>query len=229
MAIVYQYDTDGFFIGPCDDCGGPMPHGCDSIGPPTAMPDGSPIPDFSRFRKVGPGKFDVVEDHRGRVGHVPPGEAQAITTWGPLPEGWREGEPEPVPPTLEETRTATVAAINAAYEQAMTAIRAEEPPSALLTYSEQRTESEGWMSNTDTPTPMLDTLAGTRGLEKAELVRRVLVKASLYKPVSGLLLGQQQRLIDDVTAIMEADLPDDLKIVALEQLNINIALPGVEV
>ena len=224
--LTYTYDTDGFFMGgveiPDRPAGVGLPAFCTTTVPPA---DG---PLWHRARWTG-ATWEVVEDHRGRVGHVPPGEAQAINTWGPLPEGWREGEPEPVPPTLEETRTTTVAAINAAYEQAMTAIRAEEPPSALLTYSEQRTEAEGWMSNTDTPTPMLDTLAGTRGLEKAELVRRVLVKASLYKPVSGLLLGQQQRLIDDVTAIMEADLPDDLKIVALEQLNINIALPGVEV
>ena len=224
--LTYTYDTDGFFMGGVEIPDRPAGVGLPALCTTTVPPADGPL--WHRAQWTGH-KWEITEDHRGRVGHLPGGEAQAITTWGPLPEGWKEGEPEPEPPTLEETRTATVAAINAAYEQAMTAIRAEEPPSALLTYSEQRTEAEGWMSDSDTPTPMLDTLAGTRGIEKTELVRRVLVKSALYKPVSGLLLGQQQRLMDDVAAIIAADLPDDLKIVALEQLNINIALPGVEV
>ena len=196
MAIVYQYDTDGFFIGPCDDCGGPMPHGCDSIGPPTAMPDGSPIPDFSRFRKVGPGKFDVVEDHRGRIGHVPGGEAQAITTWGPLPEGWVEGEPEPQPPTLEQARAAKIAEINAGYDSVMGYVQSGYPDREVLSWERQASQARAYRDD-----PALDiatraafvaALAKTKGLTLEEMCSRILRNTESWEPVAAMLTGQRQ-------------------------------------
>ena len=130
------------------------------------------------------------------------------------------------PLSLAEVRADVVTAINAAFESACAALLADEPPSATATYATQQAEAEAFARNSATPTPMLDMLAAARGIDKAELVRRVLAKAELYAQASGLLLGQQQRLMDDIAAIMGTpDLSDDLKIVALEQLDIRISLP----
>ena len=142
----------------------------------------------------------------------------------------KRGYPVAVPPpspTPGEVRARMVAVVNAAFETACTALLADEPPSATATYAVQQAEAESWNRNNSEPTPMLDMLAHARGIDKGELVRRVLAKAALYAQASGLLLGQQQRLMDDITAIMATpDLSDDLKIVALEQLNIHIGLPS---
>lgn len=135
--------------------------------------------------------------------------------------------PPPPLPALAEVRADVVAAINAAFETACSALLADEPPSATATYAVQQAEAESWDRDNSAPTPMLDMLATARGIDKGELVRRVLAKAALYAQASGLLLGQQQRLMDDITAIMATpDLSDELKIVALEQLDIRIGLPA---
>ncbi len=145
------------------------------------------------------------------------------------PEEWMAAHPapEPEPPTLDEARADTVQAINGAFEAACAALLGEEPPSATATYAIQQAEAQAFTADPAAPTPMLDMLAVTRRMDKAELVRRVLVKAALYKQASGLLLGQQQALMDDVTAIMDApELSDSLKIVAMENLDISIGLPA---
>lgn len=130
------------------------------------------------------------------------------------------------PLTLAEIRAEVVAAINAAFETACAALLSDEPPSATATYAVQQAEAEAWTKDSSAATPMLDMLAAARGIEKSELVRRVLAKAEMYAQASGLLLGQQQRLMDEIAAIM-ADVrsSDDLKIVALESLEIHIGLP----
>lgn len=130
------------------------------------------------------------------------------------------------PLTLAEIRAEVVAAINAAFETACAALLSDEPPSATATYAVQQAEAEAWTKDSSAATPMLDMLAAARGIEKSELVRRVLAKAEMYAQASGLLLGQQQRLMDEIAAIM-ADVrsSDDLKIVTLESLEIHIGLP----
>lgn len=131
------------------------------------------------------------------------------------------------PPTLAEVRAEVTAAANAAFEAACVALLADEPPSATATYGVQRAEAEAYTLDSAAPTPMLDMLATARGLPKAELARRVLAKAGLYAQASGLLLGRQQRLMDDAAVIMAADIADELKIAALRELVVEIGLPGL--
>lgn len=212
MTKAYQYDASGYFAGESEDYG-LLPNNATYIAP--AKKDGC-IPRWTGK------KWEQVENHKGESGYVD-GKPFTVTEYGPYPDGWSV---DPPPPTLEETRAGTVQAVNGSFEAACAALLGDEPPSATATYSIQQAEAEAWTADPAAPTPMLDMLAATRRMNKAELVRRVLAKAALYKQASGLLLGQQQALMDDVVAIMdEPDLPDDLKIVALENLDVAIGLP----
>ena len=214
MTKCYQHDHEGYFVCETDDCGGWLPAGAVYEAPKL----------MGGFAQRWNGtKWEQVESHKGEEGYVN-GLPHTIKSHGPLPEGWSETPP---PPTLQEVHAEVAGAINAAFEAAIAPLLAGEPPSAAATYSEQRSEAEAYATDNTAPTLMLDCLAAGRRIDKEELVQRVLVKSTLYKQASGLLLGQQQALGDDVAAIMAADLPDALKIVALEQLDITIALPAL--
>ena len=114
--LTYTYDTDGFFMDgveiPDRPAGVGLPALCTDVTPPGNLP-------LWHSHQWDGEAWMVVEDHRGRVGHVPGGEAQAIITWGPLPRGWIEGEPEPEPPTRAEALEKAYAAIKQARDQRM--------------------------------------------------------------------------------------------------------------
>ncbi len=215
MTIVYQHDVAGYYAGETDDYGGPMPHNCVAVKPRAKA---GYIPRWTGEA------WEQVEDQRGREGWLN-GRPHKITEFGPLPEGWSDTPP---PPSLDESRAETVAAINAAFEGACAAFLSDEPPSARATYATQEAEADAYTRDPTAPTPMLDTLAAARDMDKAELVGRVLRKAALYKQASGLLLGQQQALMDAVALIVAGPGDDALKVASLKALPVRIGLPDME-
>lgn len=95
MAIVHQYDKDGFYVGPTNDYGGGMPNGCASEAPPETLPNGKPIPANHKYRRLNPGKFELVADYRGQTGYdQTSGEAMDIKSFGPWPDNLAK-EPKP--------------------------------------------------------------------------------------------------------------------------------------
>ena len=165
---------------------------------------------------------------RGRPYHVDkldPLHADVAALAAAHPDKCRQVVPPP-PPALAEVHRAVVARINAAFETAVAGFLGDEPPSASSTYAVQQAEAEASWASPAALTPMLDMLALARGIDKAELVARVLAKAALYAWASGMLLGQQQRLMDSVGVILAEDMPDVDKIAALQGLDIIISLPG---
>ena len=228
--ILYLYDAEGWLTGQREAQEHPAAPGeylTDVLGG-TLLPPPESVPALHAPR------FDAVlmewslqEDHFGREGWLD-GQPHTIAAHGPPPDGWTEEEPAPPAPTHAEVRAATLTAITGAFEGACAALLAGEPPSASATYATQEAEAEAYTRSPAAPTPMLDMLAAARGLDKADLVARVLRKAALYKQASGFLLGQQQALADAVSAIIGGDGDDAAKIAALEGLEIRIGLPGGE-
>lgn len=90
MAIVYTYNTDGYYNSTMDDYG-------------FTMPNSTPIkPDFidGYIPKWNGESWDQVENHVGKHGYVN-GVPTIITEYGPLPDGWSDTPP---PPPLETVR-----------------------------------------------------------------------------------------------------------------------------
>ena len=217
MAKAYQYTADGYYAGEAESYG---------LLPNNATHSAPQVREGFIPRWTG-GAWEQVENHKGKAGYLH-GEPHTIANFGPLPEGFSDTPPLHIP-ELPEVHAATVQAINTAFEAAIAPLMAGEPPSATATYSEQRAEAEAYSTDNTAPTIMLDCLAHSRRIDKDILVQRVLTKSALYKQASGLLLGQQQALMDDVSAIMDdTRLTDEDKIIALEHLDITICLPRTQ-
>ena len=78
MAIVYQHDRDGYYLGETDDYGGPLPHNCVAAAP-TLRP--GLIPRWNGH------EWKQEQNHVGEKGYVN-GESGEIRDYGPLPEGF---------------------------------------------------------------------------------------------------------------------------------------------
>lgn len=127
--------------------------------------------------------------------------------------------PTPYEPTLEELKTAKLTEINAAYDNAVSLLVADYPSSELLTFDKQEAEARAWTADQSADTPLVDALALGRGMDKAELVSRILTKADAFAVATGYLTGLRQKYEDrlglaqsaeEVAAIVpEYHLPDE--------------------
>lgn len=122
-------------------------------------------------------------------------------------------------PTLHELKTAKLTEINDAYDNAVSALVFSYPSNELLTFDKQEAEARAWTADKSAETPLVDALALGRGMDKAELVSRILIKAEAFAVATGYLTGLRQRYedmlgqaqsVEDVAAIVpEYHLPDE--------------------
>lgn len=120
------------------------------------------------------------------------------------PEFVTDEEP-PAPPSLEEVKTARLAEVNAAYDEAVSALVATYPDAELLTFDKQEAEARAWLADSAADTPLIDALAAGRGMDKAELVSRIMKKADAFAVAVGFLTGQRQRYEDEISAAGNAE------------------------
>lgn len=99
-------------------------------------------------------------------------------------------------PTFEELKSAKLSKINAAYNAATSALVSTYPKSELLTFDKQESEARAWQADNSAETPLVDMLAAGRQIDKAELVRRIILKSDAFKLAAGYLTGQRQRYED---------------------------------
>ena len=109
MAKCYQLDPDGYLVAEADAPGGYLPAGAILADKEPAIKEGF-IPCWDGK------KWEQVENHKGETIYVD-GNLFTVKTYGPLPEGWSLTPP---PPTLEETRAAKIAQIDAQTSAAIT-------------------------------------------------------------------------------------------------------------
>ncbi|MDL2226982.1 hypothetical protein LJB86_04930 [Deltaproteobacteria bacterium OttesenSCG-928-M10] len=84
---VYQCDSAGYYVGQTQDYGGPMPHGCVAVAPPTVA---------GRIPRWAGGHWEQIENHVGEQGYVD-GQPFTIDAYGPYPDGWSVDPPPPTP------------------------------------------------------------------------------------------------------------------------------------
>lgn len=114
-------------------------------------------------------------------------------------------EPAPPEPTLDELKSTKLSEINMTYESATSALVTTYPQTELLTFDKQEAEARSWDADNTAATPFLDGLALARGIDKAELVRRVIAKSEAFQTAVATLTGLRQRYEDQLSMATTAE------------------------
>lgn len=120
----------------------------------------------------------------------------------PLVDAWYAlTPPAPPPKALADFKADKNAEINAAFEFAIATIKSGYPADEVASWPKQEAEARAYQADALAVTPLLDALATTRGITKADLVTRIISKADLFANISGQLIGKRQKLEDDLNAL----------------------------
>ena len=158
------------------------------------------------IRRVEDGSYVI--DKNGMPYHVPrewTEEWEAVNRYAQEHPDIVTEEQPPAPLTLEEQKNARLAEINAAYNLAVSSLVSTYPSTELLTFDKQETEARAWLADSSAETPLVDALAEGRGMDKAELVSRIIKKADAFAVATGYLTGQRQKYEDELGAAVTAE------------------------
>ena len=109
-----------------------------------------------------------------------------------------EYEAEYIAKVASDAKQNTLNQANSAYEAQVLALTAGVPESEKLTWTKQEDEARAWTIDNTANTPLLDAIVSARGIDKATLVDKVIVKADLYAQAIGTLTGQRQAIEDSL-------------------------------
>jgi hypothetical protein len=129
-----------------------------------------------------------------------------IEGFKPFIDLWTAAAPPPsssLPPASTTLKTAALARINTAYQDAMNAIMADYPEDEVKSWPKQEAEARAWLMSANAATPWIDGAAASRGITKAGLVDKILANAALFAPLHGALTGKRQKLRDQIIALGE--------------------------
>lgn len=107
--------------------------------------------------------------------------------------------------SIELLKVNKLSEINSAYNSATSSIVSTYPSTEILTFDKQEKEARSWDADNTVSTPFLDGLAIARGIDKAELVRRVIAKSDAFAAAVSTLTGQRQRYEDLLNAATTAE------------------------
>jgi len=119
---------------------------------------------------------------------------------------------------FEQARDAKLAQINAAFNEAASALTSGYPEAERMTWATQQREALAWAADPAAPTPYLDGLATARGISPEDMRQKTLDQTQLFMQASQQLVGTRQRLRDlayaaatqaDLDAIMWPTPPSD--------------------
>lgn len=99
---------------------------------------------------------------------------------------------------LDEVRDLQLKAIDVDFEVAAQALTAGYPLTEQMTWPTQQAEALAWSKDPAAPTPYLDGIAAVRGIAPDEMRTRTLENLKAFLAGSQLLVGQRQRLRDEV-------------------------------
>lgn len=78
-------------------------------------------------------------------------------------------------------------------------------PEERETWTTQQREAREWLADNAANVPMITALARYRGITISELVSRIMENVGLFETASGVILGQQQGLLDSIYAATDYD------------------------
>lgn len=155
------------------------------------------------------------ENHLGKIVYnVTTKEPKTIDYLGPIPP---EGYTTQVPREFDTwdgslwitdmvlrnktLRKQKMSEVNAAFENAMLSVRSEYTESEIMSWAKQESEARKWLRDNTYTTPLIDLIADARGLDKLDLINKVVLKADQYAYATGVAVGRRQQLEDQVNAI----------------------------
>lgn len=158
---------------------------------------------------------DTRENHLGTIVYdVVSKEPKVIDYLGPIPP---EGYTTQVPREFDKwdgslwitdlvlknktLRKRKMATINADFENAMLAVRSEYTESEIMSWAKQESEARKWLRDNTSVTPLIDLIADARGLDKSNLINKIVLKADQYAYATGVAVGRRQQLEDQVNAV----------------------------
>lgn len=106
---------------------------------------------------------------------------------------------------LNLAKAAKLQEINIIYEQKASAVKIDTPDSEVLTWDIQKNEAEKWQADYDAATPFIDGLALARGIDRNELLQKVINKVKVYNEYMAALTGERQRYEDSLKAAATID------------------------
>ncbi|MDA8484858.1 hypothetical protein NNO07_17455 [Pseudomonas resinovorans] len=97
--------------------------------------------------------------------------------------------------SLEELRIAALSAVNAEVDAALLPITGRYSRAEIDTWPAQRSEARAWLADNQTPTPLLDTIAGDLdAVGKQAFCEAVLIKADAHKGVAGTAIAWRRTM-----------------------------------
>ena len=156
-----------------------------------------------------PDSYEAIPVHKtfdrfGNFEYFPP--EGAVKMQKPQPTTYHKAKPDGTwTPDVDRAKSAKLAEINTTYNAATSALVATYPQTELLTFDKQEKEARSWYVDNSVATPFLDGLALARGIDKAELVRRVIAKSDAFQTAVATLTGLRQRYEDQLSMATTAE------------------------
>ena len=107
---------------------------------------------------------------------------------------------DPPPLTLDEAKAAKLTEINAACDAEIEAIKVSYPDTEVMTWGKQEREARALVLDATADTPLIDSIASARGLDRVELANRIIANADQFATASGASLGKRHKLKDEINA-----------------------------
>ena len=99
---------------------------------------------------------------------------------------------------LAEAKAVKLHEINSAYTEKADLAKTNTPNDEVLTWDIQKLEAEAYQTNASNPTPSIDILATSRGMDRVELINKILKKVEAYKQYIFALTGKRQKYEDEI-------------------------------
>lgn len=91
--------------------------------------------------------------------------------------------------------------VNRACEMELSFLTANYPATEIATFDKQEAEANAYTADNAADTPLIDAMATARGIDKGELVSRILAKAAAFSVASGAIIGKRHKLEDLLNAM----------------------------
>lgn len=108
------------------------------------------------------------------------------------------------PLDLTTLKAIKLAQINASYQEALDLITQATPQAEIQSWDTQEREAKAYQASQEAQTPYIDSLAKARGVEKGELVAKILEKAQIFSTLSATLTGSRQKCEDAIAKAQNA-------------------------